>query len=813
MKTWKRRLWKTVKVLALLVVLAIVAALAAAAWRVRRAWPQTEGEITLAGLSAPVEVVRDRWGVPHLFGASETDLAFAQGYVHAQDRLWQMELNRRVASGRLAELLGPPLVDTDRYLRTLGLRRAAERDERALGREARALLEAYAAGVNAFLEGHRERLPVEFLLLGAEPEPWTPVDSLAWGKLMSFNLSLNHSFEILRVRLATAVGEERVAELLPPYPADGPVIVPAPEARLQAAAEARPERAAHGGLHPLVAGQVAAGSWASNSWVVHGSRTVSGKPLLANDTHLGLQMPSVWYEVGLHGGGLDVVGFSFPGLPLVVIGQNARAAWGITNMCSDVQDLFIERLDDPDDPHRYLAGDEWRPLERVVETIRVKGGEPVAHEVLLTAHGPLVNGVMDELEDGPPMALAWTALETGSSLVDALRRLDRAGDWRAFRAALADWEVPSVNFTYADADGNIGYQGTGRVPVRPPGADGLAPRPGWTGEADWQGFLPFDELPRSFDPPAGFIVTANNRTTGDGYPHHIAYDMADPYRAKRIEQVLAADDRVSLDDVRALQADVLSLPAAALVPYLAALAPADPLQAQAVAEVRGWDGRTEAGSAGAAVYQAWFYFVWPRIFADELGDDLAAAYRSQGISQVPVLLALMEHPDSPWFDDRRTPEVERRDDVLRLALADAVAWLADGHGDDPDAWRWGELHATTLAHAPFGRSGIPPLERLFNTRTVPSGGDVFTVAEAMPDLKAPFRVIFGVSQRFIADPGAPRRSLAVNSTGQVAALFHRHREDQFRLWAAGEYHPVLPDREAVERAAEAHLRLVPAPPG
>lgn len=808
MKGWKRRLGRAAKVLGLLFLVLLVVAIAAAAWRVRRAWPEAEGEIAVAGLAAPVEVVRDRWGVPHLFGESESDLAFAQGWVHAQDRLWQMQFNRRVASGRMAEVLGAPLVDTDRYLRTLGLRRAAERDARALGPEARALLEAYSAGVNAFLESHEGRLPVEFLLLGPDPEPWTPVDSLAWGKLMSFNLSLNHSFEVLRVRLAAAVGEERAAELLAPYPADGPVIVP-PSAVPSVPPPGEP--VARSGLHPLVAGSVAAGTWASNSWAVHGSRTATGRPLLANDTHLGLQMPSVWYEVGLHGGGLDVVGFSFPGMPLVVIGQNRRVAWGITNMCSDVQDLFVERLDDPENPTSYRAGDEWRPLERVVETIPVAGGEPVEHEVLFTAHGPLVHGVMDDLADGPPMALAWTALQTGSTLVEALRRLDRAGDWASFRAALAGWEVPSVNFTYADADGNVGYQGTGRVPVRPPGETGVVPRPGWTGEADWQGFIPFDELPRSFNPPAGFIVTANNRTAGDGYPHHIAVDMADPYRAQRIVEVLAADDEVTLDDVQALQRDVLSLPATALAPYLAALDPDDPLEAQAVAAVRAWDRRATAESAGAAVYQTWFHHLWPRIFADELGDDLAADYRAQGISQVPVLLALMERPSSPWFDDATTPEVERRDDVVRLALTDAVDWLAARGGDDPDDWRWGEVHSTTLAHAPFGQSGIAPLERLFNTRTRPAGGDVFTVNEAMPDMRRPFRVIFGVSQRFIADPGAPRRSLAVNSTGQVAHLFHKHREDQFELWAAGEYHPVLPDREAVDREAEGRLRLVPAP--
>ncbi|HLE83502.1 MAG TPA: penicillin acylase family protein [Thermoanaerobaculia bacterium] len=816
----KRKLWqRLVKWTALALALVVVAGALALAWMVRRPWPEVDGEVALAGLRAPVEVIRDRWGVPHLYAETERDLFLAQGYVHAQDRLWQMEFNRLVASGSLGSLLGPALLDADRYLRTIGLRRAAERDWRELGPRGREVLEAYAAGVNLFLESHRERLPLEFTLLRHEPAPWTPVDSLAWGKLMSLNLSMNHPYEILRSRLAGAVGPERAAELMAGYPQDAPVIVSETPWRRPDGEGAAGERAARrstregGRLPELLAALVpAAGGrpWASNSWAVHGSRTATGAPILANDTHLGLQMPSVWYENGLHGGRLDVVGFSFPGLPLVVIGQNRRIAWGITNMCSDVQDLFVERLDDPERPTRYRFGDEWRPLERRRERIELAGAEPAEVEVLATHHGPLINGIVAELAEAEPMALAWTAHGAGGRIVESLLALDLAGDWQSFRAALAGWEAPSVNFTYADADGHIGYQGTGRVPIRPPGDSGLAPKPGWTGEAEWLGFIPYDELPRALDPPAGFVVTANNRTAGDGYPHFIAVDMADPYRAERITRVLAADPEVTVADVRALQADVLSMPGSRLAEHLAALEPRSPREERALAAVRAWDRRVAADSPGAALYQVWFYFLWSQIFGDELGPELIDDYRFLGIAQAPFLVALMAAPDSPWFDDVATPEREDRDAILGRALTEAVDWLGECCGDDPAGWRWGELHRVTFAHAPLGQSGIAPLEWLFNPRSRPAPGDIFTVNEGTPDLLQPFGMTFGVSQRLIADLADPARSLAVNSTGQSGHALHRHRDDQIPLWSAVDYHPVLFDREAALAVAEGRLLLVPA---
>ncbi len=798
---------KILKITAIVLTVLIVAAVVFGIWYVRRPWPEVSGTLVAEGLEAEVEVIRDRWGVPHIYAANEHDLFFAQGYVHAQDRLWQMEFNRLVGSGSLAKVLGPPLAGTDSYMRTLGLRRAAEKDWELINQEARDMLEAYAAGINDFVDTHRSRLPLEFTVLGFEPEPWTPIDSLTWVKLMSLNLSLNSSWETVRLRLHAKLGEEAVAQLLPPYPPDGPLVIP-PEARQPAATS----EAGAAETPPVVGALLGKPgmTWGSNSWVVHGSRTATGQPLLANDTHLGLSLPSIWYENGLHGGRFNDVGFSFAGMPLVVIGHNGRIAWGITNMCTDVQDYFIERLDAPSTPSKYEFQGEWRELERISETIEIKDGEPVTFEVIATHHGPIMNRVDPQLiaARAEPTTLRWPALD-GGRLVEGLMQLNLAGDWQEFQDALSVWDAPSVNFSYADIAGNIGYQATGRIPIRPPGDLGLAPKPGWSGEYEWQGFVPWAEVPRSFNPPAGFIVTANNKVVDDDYPYHLAHDMADPYRARRITEVLSADTSVAIDDVRALQGDVYSLPAAALRSYLLALEPEDALQKRALAEVEAWDDlELRVDSPGATVYKVWIWHLWQDFLGDELGD-LFPDYRRQALSQIPILIEFLAQPDNPWFDDTTTPEVEGRDDILHRSLADAVAWLAERYGDDPAGWEWGTVHPMTFGHVPLGQSGIALLESIFNSDTLPLGGDAFTVNAGLYSLDDPFAVIFGVAQRLIVDLDDLSQSLAINSTGQCAHAFHRHREDQIPMWGNMEYHPVLFTREAVEAEAEATLTLVP----
>jgi penicillin amidase len=786
----------------LVIVLVILAGVGT--WFVRRPWPTVNGTLTISGLLAPVEVIRDEWGVPHIYAENEHDLFFAQGYVHAQDRLWQMEFNRRIGSGTLSAVLGEATLDTDRFLRTIGLRRAAEQDWAQLEDETRAIMEAYAEGVNAYIETHRDRLPLEFTILGVDPAPWTPVDTLAWGKVMSFDLGSNYEFELLRARMIAELGQEAAQQLLPPYAEGAPVIIP-PETRSYAwLRDAR-----FGGLDALAAVLGERGPTSgSNNWVIHGSRTATGMPILADDTHLGLNMPSIWYENGLHGGRFDSVGFSFPGVPLIIIGHNSRIAWGVTNLGPDVQDLYIEKLNDTNHPTQYEFKGEWQDLQAARETIQVKDQEPVTLDVMITRHGPIMNDVIGDLDGAEPVALRWTALDA-SNLFRSVLLLNLATNWDEFREALSYWDVPSQNFVYADVDGNIGYQSPGKIPIRAPGHQGLVPVPGWTGEYEWQGFISFDELPNVFNPPTGFVATANNKVVPDDYAYHLAYEWAAPYRAERITDLLTADGNITQEEIRDIQAQTYSLPAEALRPYLLDIEPENDLQTRALAQLEAWDLYNETDRTGPSIYQAWYWFLVQDTLADELGDDLMHEYLGYSSTHVPMMEDLLGQADSPWFDDITTSQIETRDDILRRSLAHAVAWLSEHHGDAPEQWEWGKLHTMTFVHQPLGQSGIGLLESLFNSKPIPARGDNFTVDAASFGFNDPFAMVHGSSQRFVADLSDLDRSRMVQTTGQCAHLFHPHREDFIPLWQDVESHPMLFSRGAVEANADATLTLVP----
>jgi len=829
-----RRLRTILKVLGLILLLLLVVLAGVAAWLLRRGWPQTQGELAVAGLTAPVEVLRDGYGIPHIYAQNEHDLFFAQGYTHAADRLWQMEMNRHVSSGTLSQLFGQPTVDADRYLRTLGMHRNAERNWQLLEPGTRDTLTAYAEGVNAYIESHRGRLPVEFTILRVVPRPWTPIDSLAWVEMMAFSLGQNHGFELQRAALAGKLGEAGVRQLLPGasdaealivspaeggYPPGAPAAMPVLPLSTEGSSPLGGRRSGKGGGQeggaangmPLVLSAWIPGPSlmrGSNAWVVHGSRTGTGRPILANDTHLGFEMPSIWYENGLHGGRFDTVGFSFAGMPLVIIGHNARIAWGISSMNGDVQDLYVETFDKSG---KYLADratNDWRAPQIVQESIPLAGGGTAALEVKITRHGPILNDVMPDLKGKPPVALRWVAYD-GSRTLDAILRMDLAADWAGFRQALSLWGAPALNLVYADVDGHIGYQATGRLPRRAPGALGLTPVDGADGRAEWQGTIPFDDMPRLFDPPSGFIVTANNKVVADSYPYVIGHDYADPYRAARIQQRLAANPHISLEEMETVQADVHSLAAAAFRPFLAAVKPANDREKRALELVQSWNLDFTPDSTGAVIYYAWYRALLSDILGDELGDKedkKIDAARDLLAGDAPVVVRLLQEGTSPWFDDRRTPQVETRDDIVRRSFTAAVTFLSGRLGDDPSKWQWGALHKAVFAHQPFGNT---PLAKLFNGESPAAFGEVSTINAAVPSLGDPFTATFGSSQRLLADLGDLRRSLSVNGTGQSGQLFQRHRKDQLSLWSRAAYHPMLYDRAAVEKGMEEKLVLKP----
>ncbi|PTL74978.1 penicillin acylase family protein [Vitiosangium sp. GDMCC 1.1324] len=778
----------------------------------RGRWPRTQGTLKAPGLNGPVEIIRDTWGVPHIFAKDEHDLFFAQGYVQGQDRLWQMEMGRRIADGTLAGMMGAAALPVDRIMRTLGLRRAAERSWAGVKGEARTIAEAFAEGVNARMKA--EPLPLECSIFGVTPAPWTPVDTLARGNILSLALGGNYRLELFRAQLLAEVGEELTAMILPSHAPETPLIVPPEAMNLRGLAgvakmEGLDKVDAQMGDPNIVSG--------SNNWVVHGDRTASGKPLLANDVHIGLGLPSTWYESGLHGGRFNVVGFTLPGVPMVVLGHNGHVAWGMSNLGPDTQDFYIEKLDDPKAPKRYEFKGEWHDLEVIREEIPVKGGALVPLEIRRTRHGPIMNPVLGPSvkPDSEPLALRW-ALEDSAPLLQALVQMNLAGTWKAFRAALELWECPGQNFVYADAEGNIGYQSTGKIPTRAAGHQGLVPVPGWTGEYEWQGWIPFAALPASHNPPAGFAATANNKITSDDYPYLIAHNWFPGYRAKRITDLLAASTKHTVEDMRRIQAETYSLPAEALRPYLLAAAkPADSLQTKALDEVKAWDLRFETDRIGATVFQTWYITVLRNLLSNKLGKTLverylASDYERHGSMHMPWVIGLMEKPDSEWFNDAKTPGKETRDDLLRRSFAEAVQWLSQRYGPDAAGWQWGRVHTMTFINAPLGRIGPAFVRRAFNSRTMPARGDNYSVDGASFLWSRPYDVVHGTALRMIVDLSDFSKSVGIHTPGQSEHLYHPHRTDLMEMSHKVEFHPLLFTRQQVEAHTEGTLTLQPA---
>jgi penicillin amidase len=782
----------------------LVVLLAGAYLYLRQSLPKTEGEVRLAGLAGPVDILRDRYGIPHIFAGSLADASFGLGYVHAQDRLWQMEMSRRIAAGRVAEVVGAGGLETDRFLRTLGVRRAAEANLRTLEPETRRLLESYAAGVNAFI-ADGPVLPPEFWLTGVRPEPWTPADSVAWMKMMAWDLGGNWRSEILRMRLSKTLSLARIHELLPPYPGE-PVPVIADLKELYGTLEREAVRLAE--FAPDNEGL------GSNNWVVSGARTESGKPLLANDPHLGLTAPPVWYFAQLSAPGVTVIGATLPGVPGVILGRNQRVAWGFTNTGPDVQDLFIEKLDAAGG---YLAPEGPRAFQTVDEVIRVKGAEPERLRVRISRHGPVISDVVRAAQDAAPrghvIAFSWTALAEDDRTLQAALKFARAREWDGFLAAARDFQTPQQNVVYADVEGNIGFVAAGRVPHRLPTNDlkGMAPAPGWQAKYDWAGWIPFEQLPHAFNPPGGAIVTANHRITPPGYAHFISSDWQPPYRADRIQQLLEATPKHTAGSFARLQADVASLAMRELLPRLLSTRPRSEEARQALALLSKWDGTMAPERAEPLIASAWWRELARAIYADELGDAFRQNWLSRAVFMNGVLSG--DADKARWCDDVRTPAAETCAEVLAVSLDAALADLRTRFGEDASRWRWGEAHHARHEHRPFGRQ--PLLARLFDI-SVDSPGDPYTVnvgRNNMNDEARPYANRHAASLRAIYDLSDLEKSLYIHSGGQSGNLLSEHYKAFAEAWSKNEYIPMRADRKALESEPHDLLRLMPAAPG
>ena len=782
-----------------MVLIALLFLVAAGLWVwMQRSLPRLDGEASAKGLQAAVQIVRDPEGVPHLFAKSARDGWFAMGYVHAQDRLWQMEFQRRVAQGRLAEFLGERAYDVDRLMRTLGIARLSERLVARMDAETLAGLEAYAAGVNAFLDTDPV-LPVEFQVLRMKPARWKPADTMGWLFVMAWDLSSNWRTELARLRFVAKLGPERASEILPPYPGD--TDPPLPDYR-ELYAELTPMAGAL--LAATPPHEEAVGS---NNWVVSGVRSETGKPILANDPHLGLQAPALWYLAHVSTPEGNVVGGTLPGVPFIVLGRNDNVAWSFTTTNSDTQDLFVEKIA-PGDPGSYVTPTGTAKFEAREEVIGVSGEERRI-KVRVTRHGPVISDVVKAAGNAAPkghvLALAWAALTEESMVARAGFALNRARDLDGLMAAFRDFTAPHQNVVYADREGHIGFIAPARVPVRDPTneAMGRVPVPGWIAKYDWQGFLPFEEMPQSADPAIGTIVTANHKITPPGYKPFLSVDWFAPYRADRIEEMLAATPKHSLDSFARMQGDVLSRLARELLPVATAAAPASEAGRKAQAMLAGWKGEMRAELAAPLVFTAWYRELTRLVYADELGELFADSWDLRAAFMIEVLTG--RRGAERWCDDVKTPERETCAMQAAKAFDLAAAELTRRYGD-ASSWRWGEAHRAAGDHRPF--AAVPSLARFFNVAPQ-TPGDSYSVnvgGITIRDAERPFANRHAASLRAIYDLADLDRSRYMQSTGQSGNVFSPWYSSFAERWARVEYITIPTQREKIESAHTLVLR-------
>ena len=833
--------------ISVIIVLAIVLG-AAGVYLTRSSFPQTSGEVKLSDLDFPVDIYRDSFGIPQIYAQTSHDLFFAQGYVHAQDRFWQMDFWRHIGSGRLSEMFGEAQLDTDTFLRALGWERVVKQELDGMNADELAILQAYADGVNAYLADHKGvALSLEYAILKLlapdySPEPWQPLNTLTWGKAMAWNLGEGQlDYEIEHAILLKTLTQAQMADLFPPYPSDHPVIVPDfslstnPSGSTVVPQSFRTLADMYPAFESILASMSGMDSVlgksgsevGSNNWVIAGSLTSTGKPFLANDMHLAEQMPSIWYENGLHcvpkvlECPYEVTGYSFVSVPGVVVGHTDRIAWGFTNVNPDVLDLYIEKIN-PDNPNQYEVNGQWVDMTIVHETIQVAGSDPVELTVRYTRHGPLIWDNADEnksigetwgseLPANFAISMRWTALEPVYT-IKAIFSYNKAQNWTEFRQAVANFSVPSQNMVFADIDGNIAYQTPGNIPIRKPGHTGVFPVPGWTDDYEWQGYIPFDQLPTVYNPPQGYVTSANNAIVGADYPYGIAPQPDSGYRAARIvEMIENAPGPIDAAYIQKMHGDNYNGSAAYMVPLLMQLSLTDEHLIEVRDFLTGWDYQNQMDLPAPAVYNAFWRATLVRTFNDQLPEDY---WPDGGNRWFEVMRRLVQTPDSVWWDDTNTSAVERRDDILKLAFSEAVSELEQILGKEPARWTWGDLHTVTFHNQTLGKSGIGPIEALFNRgpyRT--SGGSSIVNATSWDGAKADpveaYQVTWLPSERMIVDFSDLSASVSLNTTGESGHAFNSHYADQIDLWRTIQYHPMLWDQAQVQGAAKDHLVLTP----
>lgn len=774
----ERKKWnwkKTVLVILGIVLVLIAGGLLFLNHYINKSLPQHEGTINLPMLDQEVVVLTDENGIPHIKAENDRDLFIAQGYVQAQSRLFQMDMSRRQASGRLSEVAGEGAVNTDKYFRTLGLRRAAVKSYDIASDEIKDIMDWFADGVNAYIDEAAEtsRLPIEFTLMGSEPELWTPIDSLTIAKYMAFDLGGHWQRQAFNYYLLNEYDEEKAFELFPTYPENKLTIIQDDEIDMAESFE-------HAIIPPPFNG--------SNNWVVSGEKSASGFPLLADDPHLGLATPSIWYEMHLKSDELNVSGVIFAGIPGIILGHNEHVAWGVTNVGPDVQQLYIEKRN-PDNEEEFLFEDEWEQAEIIDEPIVVKGEETIDYQVMETRHGPIVSEFAEDSGKDTVLSLRWTALEATTE-AEAIIAFARAKNWDEFEKGLESFLAPAQNFVFAAKDGTIAYKANGNIPIYEHSDDALLPLPGWSEEHEWTDYIPFDELPRTVNPEKEFIATANNKVVGDDYPYHISNVWAQPYRYERIAEVLEAGDDFTVEHMKDLQMDTMNLRAREFVPlFLNTMqnATLSREEQEAIDLLEQWDFNDHVSKPQPLIFHHWMNEMEALLYED-IPENMMDFFSGRAHTADELLRSTMNGDYSIWMEEKGGIET-----VLHESLTNVLTHLKEEFGVDQTAWEWGDYHKVQFYHI---LAGIHPVLDYFlqKEKPIPVGGSGVTPMAASYDVETG-EVTHGASWRFVIDASDLNTGYHIVGPGQIGHFKSKWYDDQMHDWVNGTFHETKLDEQ------------------
>jgi penicillin amidase len=789
------------------VVVILIAGVIIGYYLVTRSFPKISGSQSVQGLAQEVKVCRDEYGVPHIIAQSEYDAFFTVGYTHAQDRLWQMDLIRRVGMGRLSEIFGEPALKLDKMFRTLGLWRHAQKLSQSIDEDTRKALQAYTDGVNQFITINAGKYPIEFDMLNVEPEPWRLEHSLLVSRLMAWELNYSRWVDLLLAELIQRFGEEKAREIFPYWSEDAPFIIPNRLKGKTVTENLRPwfdterEYCSLFGVRALESG--------SNAWVISGKKSTTGKPILANDPHLFLMSPARWYELHIIAPTFDVAGMSIPGVPFVVVGRNQRIAWGVTNAMIDDEDFYIEEVDSLQHPTSYKFNNEWRPISEIIDTIIVKGSLPVVLSIYSTHRGTIVNKIEPNAQSiSSLISMRWVGHEI-SNEAGTFYRINKATNWKDFEEALKSFAVPAQNFVYADVDGNIGYRTGGKLPIRTTKGPTF-PFPGWIEEYDWKGFVPFDQMPHTFNPSEEFIATANNKIVDDSYPYHISNHWESPWRSIRISEVLREQEKFTMEDVRRLQLDLISVQAREMVPFIIhaydSVTVSDPDVKTTLKYFQNWNYEMRKEDVSTTIFQVIVTKLIYNTFHDKMGDRLYGLYDTLASTPLSAISHLFKNPESDWFDDINTDARENRDDIIRKSVSDALSTLKSELGGELKEWQWGRLHAVTFRHI-FGSHAL--LAGFFNIGPFPVGGSHATVNVGQYFIAHPYESTVGASMRQIFNLSDINDTRTVLPPGQSGQVFSQHYKDQIMLWLNGAYKTRPMQTSIIESTCQEVLTLKP----